>query len=241
MAFSPPGETREKVFRFVRQRLAAGAPPTVREVQQALGFQAVETARAHLEALVAEGRLRKEQGQARGYRLVSSERREARGEIVGAPLAAPNFLFIPLLGQVQAGALTTAIENPEGYLALPSSDFSSHLKPEAWGPKSQASPLFFALRVEGESMIGAGILPGDIAIVRRQQTAQDGEIVVALVEDEATVKRLRRRAGRVELQPENPAFPVIAPDPEALTILGKVIEVRRYFEELPLLEGPWEQ
>ena len=86
----------------------------------------------------------------------------------------------------------------------------------------------FALRVQGESMTGTGILPGDVVIVRRQPTANSGEIVVALVGDEATVKRLRFRRRRVELHPENPDFDVIVPDPEDLTLLGKVIEVRRY-------------
>jgi repressor LexA len=86
----------------------------------------------------------------------------------------------------------------------------------------------FALVVQGESMTGAGILPDDLVIVRRQDTARDGEIVVALVRDEATVKRLRLRAGRIELQPENAAFAPIVPGPGAeVRILGRVVEVRR--------------
>ena len=85
----------------------------------------------------------------------------------------------------------------------------------------------FALRVRGESMTGAGIFPGDLVLVRRQDTARSGEIVVALVEDEATVKRLRISGRRVELHPENPAFEVIVPKPGECKILGKVIEVRR--------------
>ncbi len=205
MAYSTPGQTREKVFRFVRERILAGLPPTVREVQEAFGFQSVQTAREHLDGLVSAGRLHKEAGRSRGFRL---------------PFGAGSAL-VPLLGQVQAGALTTAIENPEGYLpvALPA-----------------AGSELFALRVRGESMIGAGILPGDVVIVRRQPTANHGEIVVAMEGDEATVKRLRLRLGRVELHPENPAFPVLVPDPRALVILGKVIEVRRYFEPPAVLE-----
>jgi repressor LexA len=206
MAYSKPGQTREKVFRLVRERILAGLPPTVREVQRAFGFQSVQTAREHLDALVAEGRLRKEPGRSRGFRL---------------PFAAGAAL-VPLLGQVQAGALTTAIENPEGYLPV--------------SPPVAGSEIF-ALRVRGESMTGAGILPGDIAIVRRQPTANHGEIVVAMADDEATVKRLRFRRGRAELHPENPAFPVLTPDPRALVILGKVIEVRRYFEEPAVVEA----
>jgi repressor LexA len=79
-------------------------------------------------------------------------------------------------------------------------------------------------------MTGAGILPGDIAIVRRQPTAQSGDIVVALVGDEATVKRLRLRRGRIELHAENPRFAPIIPKPEEITILGKVVEIRRDLE-----------
>ncbi|MBP2680732.1 MAG: regulatory protein LexA, partial [Candidatus Krumholzibacteriota bacterium] len=92
------------------------------------------------------------------------------------------------------------------------------------------SGQLFALRVHGESMIGAGILPGDLVIVRSQATAQSGEIVVALIGDEATVKRLRLRRGRIELHPENPAFEPIIPGPNECTILGKVIEIRRHLE-----------
>jgi repressor LexA len=86
----------------------------------------------------------------------------------------------------------------------------------------------FGLRVRGESMSGVGILPDDVVIVRRQPEARSGEIVVALVGDEATVKRLRMRGRRVELHPENPDFDVIVPD--ELTLIGKVVEVRRYLE-----------
>jgi repressor LexA len=175
----------------------------VREVQEALGFRAVETARRHLENLIAQGRLRREAGKARGYQLPE------RSDPADLPV------LVPLLGRVQAGALTTAVEAPEGYVPVPS---------------VRARGELFALRVRGESMIGAGILPGDIAVVRRQPTAQSGDIVVALVGDEATVKRLRLRRGRVELHAENPEFLPIIPDPEEVTVLGKVIEIRRYLE-----------
>ncbi len=197
MGRTPLGETREKVFDFIRERLLAGRPPTVREVQAALGFRAVQTARQHLERLVAEGRLEAERGKARGYRLPGEER--------------PPFL-VPLLGRVPAGPMDTAVEDLEGYLPVD-------------GPGSPED--LFALRVKGQSMIGAGILPGDVVIVRRQPTARSGEIVVARIGDEATVKRLRLRRGRVELHPENPAFEPIVPEEESFEILGKVTELRR--------------
>ncbi|MDW7710462.1 MAG: transcriptional repressor LexA [Deferrisomatales bacterium] len=197
MGKTPPGETRQKVFAFVRERLLAGRPPTVREVQEALGFRAVQTAHQHLEALVAEGRLAADRGVARGYRL---------------PVRGSPPVLVPILGRVPAGPLDTAVEDREGYLAFQAED-------EAEG--------LFALRVKGESMRDAGILPGDLVVVRRQPTARDGEVVVALVGDEATVKRFRLRRGRPELHAENPAFAPLTPDPAELQILGVVIELRR--------------
>lgn len=203
---TPRGTARAEVLAFVRERLAAGAPPTVREVQRALGFKAVESARQHLEALVAEGKLAKEPGRSRGYRLPA-----AGGRL-------PDVRLVPQLGRVQAGGLREAIEDPDGWLAVEG---------------LQSEDELFALTVRGESMTGAGILPGDVVVVRRQDTARDGEIVVAQVRDEATVKRLRLRDGQVVLQPENPAFaPLVfapaasGPDTE-IRILGRVVEVRR--------------
>jgi len=204
MGRTPTGQTRDAVLRFVRDRILAGHPPTVREVQAAFGFRAVQSARAHLEALVAAGRLAKEEGKARGYHL------PARG-------SAPPPTWIPLLGRVQAGELTTALEEPEGYVVA----------------SGRPGAELFALRVRGESMSGAAILAGDVVVVRRQATAEDGEIVVALVGDEATVKRLRLRRGRVELHPENPAFTPIVPPPGEVQILGKVVEVHRHLEPEP--------
>jgi repressor LexA len=201
MGRTPPGQTRERVFRFVRGRLLDGLPPTVREVQAAFGFRSPQTAREHLEALVDEGRLGKRKGKARGYRLPA-------GSGGGATL-------IPLLGRVPAGSLDTAVEDLEGYLPISSERSAGEL---------------FGLRVRGESMTGAGILPGDVVVVRRQPRVESGEIAVALVGDEATVKRLRVRGGRAELHPENPEFEPIVPDPAELRLLGKVIEVRRYLE-----------
>ncbi len=206
MGRTPAGQTRERVFQFVRNRLLAGLPPTVREVQEKFGFRSVQTAREHLETLVEQKRLTKQKGRSRGYRLLIDSRIEA-----------PPVL-VPLVGQVQAGSLTAAIEEPDGYITV----------------QTKRSPgQLFALRVEGRSMVGAGIFPQDVVIVRRQPTANSGEIVVALVDDEATVKRLRLRGKhgkRVELHPENPDFDVIVPNPDNLMLLGRVIEVRRYLD-----------
>ena len=203
MPKTPPGQTRERVYHYVRERLFEGRPPTIREVQRAFSFRAVETARGHLETLVREGRLAKRNGEARGFTLPE--------------LPAPK--LVPILGRVQAGALSTAVQDLEGYVPVESTHVSQDL---------------FALRVNGESMTGAGIYPDDLVIVRRQATASSGEIVVALVEDEATVKRLRilrGRKGRIELHPENPDFEVITPARYQCMILGKVIEVRRFLDK----------
>jgi repressor LexA len=186
-------------LRYVQQRLLGGQPPTVREVQAAFGFRAVQTAREHLEKLVAEGKLTHRRGRARSYGLPAPSKQLSR--------------WVPLLGAVQAGALEQAIADPQGYVSV----------------QTRGRAQLFALRVRGHSMTGAGILPGDTVIVRAQPTAQTGDIVVALVEDEATVKRLRVHRGRAQLHPENPNFAPIVPD-RPWTILGKVIEVRRQLE-----------
>jgi repressor LexA len=206
---TPPGETREKIYEFMRDRLLDGNPPTVREVQARFGFKAVQSAQAHLEQLVAEGRLVKQlgvfKGRARGYALPRSSVDSA------GPTA-----FAPLLGHIQAGGLEAAIEEREGMV------------PVQRAGRRAGSEKLFALRVRGESMTGVGILPDDIVIVRSQPSADAGDIVVALVGDEATVKTLRSRRGKVVLQPENDAFEPIVLDPQDCQILGKVIEVRRY-------------
>jgi len=199
MGRTPPGETRERVFRYVRERLLAGAPPTVREVQEAFGFRAVQTAREHLEQLVAEGRLDKQAGRSRGYRLPLQP-----GEL-------PT-VMVPILGRVPAGGLDAAIEDLDGFVPV-----QSTLEPGE----------IFGLRVHGESMTGAGILPDDLVIVRRQSTARNGQVVVAMVGDEATVKTLKIRDRQVELHPANPDYRPIVPEPGEVRLLGRVIEVRR--------------
>ncbi len=203
------GATRQRVFEFVRHRLLEGGSPTVREVQTALSFRAVQSAKEHLDALVAEGKLSRVDGVARGYRLPElSQRRTA-------------LRLVPILGRVQAGALSLAEEDREGYVPLETQRIT----------KSHQDP-WFALKVRGESMIGVGILPGDLVIVRRQETAESGDVVVALVGEEATVKTFRTRPGRIELHPANPDFEVIViKAPDEVSILGKVVEVRRYLDE----------
>jgi repressor LexA len=206
-------DTRERIYSFVKDRILAGVPPTVREVQQALGFKSTATAREHLDRLVSDGRLVRESGLSRGFRLP-------------APASAGGHaLLIPVLGRVQAGEWNLAVEDIEGYVWVPDRYAGRTRRTKA------PDERLFALRVRGESMVGKGILPDDLVIVRRQPDAESGQIVVALVDDEATVKTLRRRGRRIELHPANPAFDVLRPDPGQLAILGRVVEVRRELDE----------
>lgn len=231
MPKTPPGQTRGRIFRFVEKRLLRGDSPSLREVRDHFGFRAVETVRSHLAALVDEGRLLKKPGRARGY-LLPADRTPSRAA-AAPPISFDDHRFIPsgpeeeelferrrgfspvpLLGEVAAGGFEEAVENPDGDLLMEI-------------PHSRDPSDYFALRVRGESMTGAGILEGDLVIVERRTEAVSGQIVVALVEDEATVKRLHLDRNRLELRPENPAFEVLRPPPDRCRILGKVVEVRR--------------
>jgi repressor LexA len=181
----------------------------VREVQAAAGYRAVQSANAHLRALVEQGRLVKLVGKARGYALPDS------------PRGVQPTVLVPLLGRVQAGVPTLAVEEPEGFVPVEMRRSLSKTRIEA----------LVALRVRGDSMTGAGIQDGDLVVVQRQPTAHDGDIVVALVDDEATVKRLRIKKQSVELVAENPAFAPIVVRPDRVALIGKVIEIRRYLDD----------
>jgi repressor LexA len=190
-----------------------GYPPTVREIGEAVGLASPSTVHAHLANLERAGLLRRDPTKPRALDLIG-HRRESRGEESreAAP-AEPHRL--PLLGQIAAGGPLLAEENVEDEIAVP----------EPLGKNAD-----FLLRVKGESMIGAGILDGDILVVQRAQDARNGEIVVALAgddesTDEATVKTFYREDGRVRLQPENDALEPIYAD--HVQILGKVTGVFR--------------
>jgi repressor LexA len=184
-----------------------GYPPTVREIGEAVGLASPSTVHAHLANLERAGLLRRDPTKPRALELVGRERGAAKGDAVA------ELPKLPLLGQIAAGGPLLAEENVEDEIAVPES-----LRGD------------FLLRVKGESMIEAGILDGDVVVVRRAQDARDGEIVVALAgddetADEATVKRFFRESGRVRLQPENSTLePIYAPH---VQILGKVVGVFR--------------
>ena len=188
------------ILDFVSNHCASyGYPPTVREIGLAVGLASPSTVHGHLAKLEALGYIRRHATKPRAM-LVHDRGRSA--ESAGPPGA------LPLVGAVAAGLPRLAQENVEDWVPVP---FRGD----------------FVLRVTGDSMVDAGILDGDMVVVRRQQSADDGEIVVALIEEdgEATVKRLRRSDGKVLLQAENPAYaPIVV---EEVRILGKVVGLVR--------------
>ncbi len=193
----PLNEKQQKVLNFVKERLQDGIPPSVREICEATGIRSTSTVHAYLKLLESEGYIDRRSGLNRAIRLP--------GESVTR---------VPLLGKVTAGKPILAVEEVEDYV------------PFSGGSQYPAGELF-ALRVSGTSMINAGILDRDVVIVRRTNTAQNGDVVVALIDDEATVKRLFVEADHIRLQPENDAFePILVKE---VTVLGKVISLVRYF------------
>jgi repressor LexA len=172
----------------------------MREIASALGLASPSTVLHHLRVLEEQGYIEREPSRNRALRASSWR----SGETQGARL-------VPLVGRVAAGLPILAAENLEGYMPLPQDLFSGR--------------ELFMLQVQGDSMIGAGILEGDYVIVSQQSAADDGDIVVAMIEDEATVKRIFRRVDHIELRAENPRYePILSPD---VQVLGKVVGVVR--------------
>jgi repressor LexA len=178
-----------------------GYPPTVRELGERLGLRSSCTVQRHLEALERKGFIRRNPTKARTIEIMRGPKPVSRSAADG------GMLSIPVVGTVTAGHPILAVENIEDSLALPRT-----LLPD---------DDCFALRVRGDSMINAGLYDGDFAIVKKQDEAKNGDIVVALLDDEATIKRFFRESGHVRLQPENAAYaPIVA---DKVAILGKVV------------------
>jgi repressor LexA len=185
-----------------------GYPPTVREIGAEVGLASPSTVHVHLAKLEQAGYVRRDPTKPRALELVG---RESPGEHGGGAVH-----VLPLVGEIAAGSPLLAEQNIEDYVAVP--------EPLARGDDE------FLLRVRGDSMIEAGIMPGDYVVVRRQQTAETGDVVAALVgeddaADEATVKTFHRDNGRIRLQPENSALEPLYP--EHVQILGKVVGLFR--------------
>jgi repressor LexA len=192
---------QQEIFDYIKRYGSQhGYPPTVRDIGKAIGLTSSSTVHAHLANLEKLGLVKRDPTKPRALEVLVDKAREA---VTGAGL--------PLVGQVAAGSPVLAEENIEEYVPVPEI---------AGGEEGE-----FVLKVKGDSMINAGILEGDHVIVRKQDTAKNGEIVVALVGDEATVKRFFREEDHVRLQPENDTLePILTRD---VQLLGRVVGVCR--------------
>lgn len=193
---------QREILEFIKREVQKrGYPPSVREIGQAVGLSSSSTVHGHLGKLEEKGYIRRDPTKPRAIELLDGPARTTRAEIV----------YAPIVGRVTAGAPILAVENIESYFPL---------------PKEMASGgELFLLEVRGDSMRDAGILDGDFVVVRQQPDAINGDIVVALIGEEATVKRFFKENGFIRLQPENPAYqPIIGTD---VQVLGKVVGVYR--------------
>jgi repressor LexA len=205
---------QQEIFEFIKRYSAKyGYPPTVRDIGKAVGLASSSTVHAHLANLERLGLLRRDPTKPRAIELLDRVRGDV-GEAMGTVAENVRTLVrpgLPLVGHVAAGQPILADENIEDYVQVP---------PIAGGDEGE-----YVLRVRGESMKDIGILEGDYVVVRPQDTAADGEIVVALVGEEATVKRFFREADHVRLQPENSAMePIRSKD---VRVLGRVVGLFR--------------
>ena len=193
-------ENRQKILDFIKSEIdLKGYPPSVREICAAVGLKSTSTVHAHLNRLEKQGLIRRDSTKPRALEVLDGSHQRGRS--------------VPLVGRVTAGQPILAIENIEDYLTLPQSMLGSD--------------EIYCLRVQGESMINAGILDGDIVVLREQHDAENGDIVVAMVDDEATLKRIFYEDDRVRLQPENSTMQPIYAD--SVTVLGKLIALFRQF------------
>jgi len=196
---------QEDALKYIKTYIVShGYPPTVREIAEAIGVSSPATVQAHLQSLANKGYIKKGSNKNRTIELmVKNEFIKSNEEVVN----------VPLLGKITAGNPIEAIENPDEYLSLPSFLI----------PKNKE---VFTLKVSGESMINAGILDGDIVVVERRTTARNGEIVVAMTEEnEVTLKTFYKENGHIRLQPENDTMEPFIFD--NVFILGKAIGLYR--------------
>lgn len=199
----PLTDKQKEVFKFIREYISRkNYPPSIREICAAFGLRSSSTAHLYLTALENKGYIRREPAKPRAIELLV-----AGNDVSG------DALFVPIVGVITAGKPILAAENIEGYFPLPLELFPG-------------SDGVFMLRIKGDSMINAGLMDGDYIMVQQQRDAQNGDIIVALLEDEeATVKRFFKEKGHIRLQPENDNYePIITED---LVVLGKVVGLFR--------------
>ena len=204
MSYGKITEKQMQILEYIKNEiLSSGYPPTVREICDAVGLKSTSSVFAHLEKLENNGYIRRDPTKPRAIEVVDDNFNLTRREVVN----------IPMLGQVAAGQPLLAVENISNYFPVPAEFI----------PKEQT----FMLKVKGESMINVGIFDGDFIMVEKRPTARNGEIVVALVDDSATVKTFYKEDGHIRLQPENDDMdPILVPDCQ---ILGKVFGVLRLY------------
>ena len=205
MAYGKITEKQSQILEYIKSEiLNKGYPPSVRDICQAVNLKSTSSVHSHLETLEKNGYIRRDPTKPRTIEILDDSFNLVRREMVN----------VPIVGTVAAGQPILAVENIENYFPIPSE----------YMPNEET----FMLKVKGESMINAGILDGDNILVKRQNTAKNGDMVVALVEDSATVKTFYKENGHIRLQPENDYMdPIILPDVE---IIGKVFGVFRFFK-----------
>ena len=193
-----------QILQYIRREVKAkNYPPSVREIGEAVGLSSSSTVHAHLAKLESKGYIRRDPSKPRALELMDND---------PPPSIVPDVMSVPVLGQVTAGEPILAEQNIEDYFPLPKSMVHQD--------------SVFLLKVRGDSMINAGIMDGDLVIVRQQTTASNSEIIVAMLDGEATVKRFYKEKDHIRLQPENDLYePLRSPD---ITVVGKVIGVFRH-------------
>ena len=213
MFMQPLSKMQQKIYDYIVESVRErGYPPSVREIGQAVELRSPSTVHFHLKNLAEAGYIEKDAGKGRAITLTRPVEQTAA---VSAPAPVEEEApadRVPIVGDVAAGSPILAQECIEDYLTFDTDGLTGE---------------HFALRVRGESMLYAGILPDDLVIVHQQQDARNGEIVVAMIEDEATVKTLQRKNGHTLLLPENPDYEPI--DGDNAEILGKVVAVVRKY------------
>ena len=201
----PISKKQEEILNYIKNDiLERGFPPAVREICQAVGLKSTSSVHSHLESLERNGYIRRDPTKPRAIEILDESFNMIRREMVN----------VPIIGTVAAGQPILAEQNIEGYFPIPTE----------YMPNKQS----FMLKVKGESMINAGIFDGDKVLVKQQATAENGDIVVALVDDSATVKTYYKENGHYRLQPENDSMDPIIVD--KCEILGKVFGVFRIFQ-----------
>jgi len=202
-------ESQEKILNFIKESMQIkGYPPSVREVCNALGFKSTATVYEHFKTLEKKGYIKRDRSKPRAIEVIDRKISFVRREITE----------VPVISKISAENSIDDAENIEDYFPLPLDFIQGDSKDEK----------YFMLKVRGDSMINTGILDGDYVIVREQAFAFNGEIIVALIEDSATVKRYYKEKGFIKLQPENPFLDeLIFKDENDVKVLGKVISVIR--------------